>query len=485
MTNDVSRRAFLVGSAATAAGMALAGPFQGFVAHAQRGKPRIVGYGPIAPVPDMRDNVARLELPAGFQYRSFHPRGSVLDDGAVLPGRHDGMATFPGANGRTIIVRNHEINGNTGPGGGTEPVLGVPGDGYDPIAKGGTVTVEVDGQGNVFSAFVSLSGTQMNCAGGPTPWGSWLTCEETVNGGDVGADFTGVPNNTMLQHGYMFEVPSSGLSAAVPIQRAGRFAHEAAAAEPNGKAIYLTEDNFGFPSGFYRYLPPNKPKRDGFVADGGRLQMLAVKGQPNAPLHLGQVPGVRYDVTWVDIEDPDPTFAPGTTNNQALVAVGAQGRAEGAALFSRLEGTVWTRGRIFFTSTQGGAASDAVNNGGFGTGRGQVWSYHPGPDRLELVYESPASSELDLPDNVAASATGTLVLCEDGLGAPGDPDNFLRGLTPRGELFTFAHNIDPAQRGQEFAGARFSPDFGTLFVNIQSSSGYSVAIWGPWSAGPF
>jgi uncharacterized protein len=476
---DISRRTLLKGGAATAVGLAFAGPFEGLVAHAARGRPASPGYGPLAPVVDPRGGVARLELPAGFQYRSFHPRGTVLADGAVLPGRHDGMATFPGPNGRTILVRNHEINGNLGPGGGTEPVLGEPTAGYDPIAKGGTVTVDVDGQGNVFDDFVSLSGTQMNCAGGPTPWSSWLTCEETVNGSDVGPDFTGVPNNTMLKHGYVFEVPAGGISSAEPITSAGRFAHEAVVPHPSGRVLYLTEDNFGFPSGFYRYLIPNRPHEDGFVANGGRLQMLAVRGQPNAPLHLGQPAGASYRVRWIDIDDPDPTFPAGSTNDQAIVAVGNQGRAEGAALFSRLEGIVWSSGRVYFTSTQGGAGTPPVV-GGFGTGRGQVWSYHPGAERLDLVYESPSDTVLDLPDNVARSRRGALVLCEDGAG-----DNFLRGVTKHGELFTFARNADPGQVGQEFAGARFSSDFRTLFVNIQSSSGYSIAIWGPWHKGPF
>ncbi len=126
----------------------MAGPFEGYIAHADRGRPRGRGYGPIGPVADERDGVVHLDLPAGFNYRSFHPRGTVLDDGSVLPGRHDGMATFRGRNGTTVIVRNHEINGNTGVPGG-DPVLGDPADGYDPLAKGGTVTVIVDGHGNV------------------------------------------------------------------------------------------------------------------------------------------------------------------------------------------------------------------------------------------------------------------------------------------------------------------------------------------------
>ena len=494
--SDINRRSFLRAGAAVAAGAAIAGPFEGFVAHADRGRPRSGGYGPLSPVADQRDGVVRLELPQGFQYRSFHPAGTVLDDGAVLPGRHDGMAAFRGRHGRTVLVRNHEINGNTNVAGGDRP-LGDPANGYDPIAKGGTVTVEVDGFGNVFHDWVSLSGTQMNCAGGPTPWESWLTCEETINGGDVGPDFTGVPNTGLRKHGYVFEVPAHGEASGQPLTAIGRFAHEAAVTDRGGRVVYQTEDNFGFPSGFYRFLPDRRRRHHdddddgdrhngwdngrgrGPIVNRGRLQMLAVRGVPNAELHLGQPDGVSYRVVWVDIDDPDPTFAPDTTNNEAISAVGDEGRAKGAALFSRLEGAVWSNGRVYFTSTQGGSASDATTSG-FGAGRGQVWAYRPGAERLELVFESPGSATLDLPDNVEASRRGTLVLCEDGPG-----DNFLRGLTRRGELFTFARNADPAQVGQEFAGARFSPDGRTLFVNVQSGTGYSVAIWGPWHKGPF
>lgn len=81
--------------------------------------------------------------------------------------------------GHSVLVRNHEINGPVG-------AFGDPSTAYDPAAGGGTTTVEVDGRGNVERSFVSLNGTQMNCSGGPMPWGSWITCEETVNGPDVG-----------------------------------------------------------------------------------------------------------------------------------------------------------------------------------------------------------------------------------------------------------------------------------------------------------
>jgi uncharacterized protein len=297
-------------------------------------------------------------------------------------------------------------------------------------------------------------------------------------------DFTGAPNTGMLKHGYLFEVPSGGMSSMVPITAAGRFAHEAAVSHPNGKEIYLTEDNFNFPSGFYRFLPDNNPLRDGHVADSGRLQMLAIAGQPNADLSVGQPANASYPVVWVDIDDPDPDMT-GLTNDQAIRLVGDEGRSKGAAIFSRLEGAVFHAGRCYFVSTQGGAEVSGPL-AGFGNGRGQVWAYHAGRQRLELVYESPSADALDLPDNIISSKTGVLVLCEDGSG-----DNFLRGLTPQGHLFDFARNADPQQAGQEFAGATFSQDHSTLFVNIQSGpgsgrlGGYSLAIWGPWSDGPF
>jgi uncharacterized protein len=466
----IDRRKFIIGGAAAA--FAAAGPFEGFVARAAGPGGRGAGYGPLGPVPDERDGVVRLDLPAGFRYRSFHPTGTVLGDGVALPGRHDGMAAFAGPNGMSVLVRNHEINGPVG-------TLGGDGAVYDPLTGGGTVTVVVDGRGNVVDDFVSLRGTQMNCAGGRTPWNTWLTCEETVNGDDVGNDFTGQSNAGLRKHGYVFEVPTDGTAPATPIVAAGRFAHEAAAVTPNGDEIYLTEDNFGFPSGFYRYLPPVSGRRAGRLLDGGVLQMLKVVGVDNADLSLGQAPGTRYPVEWVTIDDPDPTFAPGTTNDQAIVAVGDQGRAKGAAIFSRLEGCHAAQGRVYFTSTQGGALVD-TSPVGFGSGRGQVWAYVPGDAELRLVYESPGVDTLDLPDNVVVSTKGSLVLCEDGGG-----DNFLRGLTKQGELFDFARNADPAQAGQEFAGATFSSDRATLFVNIQSGNGYSIAIWGPWHKGPF
>jgi len=290
-------------------------------------------------------------------------------------------------------------------------------------------------------------------------------------------------------HGYLFEVPAGGQSDREPITAAGRFAHEAVAYDPVKKALYQTEDNFGFPSGFYRYLPDENPSRRRRLGNRGRLQMLAVKGVPEADLAATQPEGATYRTRWVDIDDPDPSFpyTPGETaptpNDEAISYVGAQGRAQGAAWFARLEGAVYDRGVVYFCSTQGGgpaepAPSDPIQ--GFGNGFGQVWAYDTSSGRLRLVYQSPGPEVLDFPDNVTTSKRGTLVLCEDSTG-----DNYLRGLSRRGRLSDIALNrlvgANGVPRfGDEFAGSTFSPDGHTLFVNIQASRGVTFAIWGPW-----
>ncbi|MGH3071348.1 MAG: PhoX family protein [Gaiellaceae bacterium] len=479
-TKPVDRRGFLQRVAVATGGAAL-WPFADVVATAEASRGATLG-----PVQDLRDGKVRLHLPEGFEYRSFHDTDGppvVLGDGTVLPGRHDGMAAFPGPEGKVWLVRNHEVNGPA-------PAFG-PGTPYDSGTAGGTTTSLVDGRGNVHDSFTSLNGTQMNCMGGRMPWGSWITCEETVNGPDVGADFTGAPNTSLQkQHGYIFEVPAGGQSNRTPIHSAGRFAHEAVAFDPAGGILYMTEDNFGFPSGFYRYTPPVNPMESGSLADGGQLQMLAVVGQPNANLAAAQRQRATYDVTWVDIEQPDVVFpyTPGqpapTSNNDAINFVGNQGRAQGAAWFSRIEGCVYDRGTVYFCCTQGGGPAESGPDtiGGFGNGNGQIWAYRIEEQTLQLIFESPGAATLDLPDNVTVrSGRGTLVLCEDGTG-----DNFLRGLSRGGQIFDIAlnrltRNATGAPRfGEEFAGATFSPDGDTLFVNIQASQGITFAIWGPW-----
>ena len=477
----IGRRTFLKGAAA-AGGAAFAGPFGGFVASpAFANKPS----PPLGPVPDLRDQAVRLWLPEGFAYRSFHDTTTTqkLTDNTTLPGRHDGMAAFAGPDGNVWLVRNHEVNGPVPAFGPTAPTAAdAP---YDTMTGGGTTTSLVTLTGEVLESFTSLNGTQMNCAGGRMPWGSWITCEETVNGPDVAPDFTNAPNIALTRpHGFIFEVPAGGKSNRQPIRSAGRFAHEAAAYDPAGNALYLTEDDFGFPSGFYRYQPPNNPMEDGHLDDGGQLQMLAVVGMPNANLAASQRRRATYAVEWVDIADPAPAFpyTPGvtapTSNNTALTYVASQGWAQGAAWFSRLEGAVYDNNTVYFTSTQGGGPAETSVGpiaDGFGNGSGQVWAYRIGEGVLQLIYESPGPAVLDLPDNITTSRRGTMILCEDNV-----DDNYIRALSRGGQLTNVALNRLPGRTNDEFAGATFSADDTTLFVNIQASRGMTFAIWGPW-----
>jgi uncharacterized protein len=477
---ELNRRTAIKGALG---GALAAGPFAGFTnaaALSRTGAIAGAAVGALVPVADARDGAVRLHLPAGFAYRSFHDTTTpvTLRDGTRLPGRHDGMGAFAGPGGSVLLVRNHEVNNPQPAFGPTKP--------YDKRGGAGTTTIQVTRYGEVQDAYTSLSGTMMNCSGGQMPWGAWVTCEETVNGPDVGPDFTGASNVPLQKrHGYVFEVPAGGLADARPLRKAGRFAHEAVSYDPAEGVLYLTEDNFAFPSGFYRYVP--RDRRDGHrnLDQNGQLQMLAVAGRPNLHLEAHQDTTTVHDVEWVDIDEPDFEFpyTPGepapTSNDTAINFVGDQGRARGAAHFARCEGQIFHDGVVYFTATQGGgpAMTGPDNVGGYGKGFGQVWGYDTRTQTLRCVYQSESREVLDFPDNVTTSPRGTLVLCEDH-----DEGNYLRGLTTEGDLFSIAKNAMVGREGDEFAGSTFSPDGHTLFVNIQASRGLTFAIWGDWAS---
>jgi len=431
-------RSLLRGAGTMIGAAALAGPLSALAtnpaaaAAARSMANGFAGYGPLAPVKDMTTGLELLKLPRGFEYVSFGRTGDVMSDGIRTPGSHDGMAAFRMDDGLVHLVRNHER------GAGTAFATGMT---YNPGAGGGTTTLAFDpDKGELVSSWASVAGTIRNCAGGPTPWGTWLTCEETID------TVNGMP------HGYVFEVPASGSGTGVPIKGMGRYSHEAAAVDPVTRFVYLTED--AAPSGLYRYVPTTP----GDLAAGGKLQMLKI-GAASYSTYVDPT-GTSYgQVSWVDIDEPDPVVPVGPTS------VVQQGIAKGGAQFRRGEGAWYSDGKVHFVSTNGGPAS-----------QGQIFELDVMNDTLRVLYASPNAATLNAPDNICASPRGGLVVCEDGSGA-----EFLHGLTTDGAIFPFAENN---LNESEWAGATFEPKNGNwLFVNIQSP-GITFAITGPWTQGP-
>lgn len=449
MTTSLDRRDFLRRSSSLLAGAAVLAPsLAGLVACAdpsavafdENGIGSLAsrdGYGPLAVSKDCPE----ISIPRGFHAVKISQSGWMMSDGRPTPQAFDGMAAFAVAPGVVRLVRNHEIRNSF-----ADPNRRVlaPERSYDRFAPAGNTTLELrvrpNGEAELVKDFVSLSGSFVNCAGGLTPWGSWITCEETVAGTSAGWE---------KNHGYNFEIPAAanGPVDPVPLRAMGRFVHEAIAVDPGTGFVYQTEDRN--PGGFYRFVP----RVAGRLSEGGTLQVLVVNGQPGYETRIGQTMGTVLEAEWADVPNPDtdtPTISSGFVFNQLLFTPSGGTAKPLTAHFSRLEGAWWADGGCYFNATSGGNA-----------GMGQVWKYTPtsrDAGTLALVYESPEASILKSPDNICISPRGGIVICEDGEGT-----NYVRGISRRGEVFDFVkNNINTS----EWAGACFSPEGKTLFVNV-------------------
>ncbi len=413
-----------------------------------------------------------LSLPPGFSYCILSRTGDAMEDGLLVPDKPDGMATFEGPNGLTVLVRNHEIEPRQiGPFGNRAKLLSsIEAEKLYDLGEegkpciGGTTTVVYDTtKQQVVRQYMSLVGTMRNCAGGPTPWGSWITCEEATD--IVGANkFDEGPAVICQQnHGYNFEVPATAeieLAPAVPLKAMGRFRHEAVAVDPATGIVYQTEDvDDGL---IYRFIPSQAEN----LAAGGKLQALAFVDRDSTDTRnwsgaFSIAPSSTHPIRWVDLDNVE----------SPKDDLRYRGFASGAARFARGEGMWYSNGDIYFACTSGGAAQ-----------LGQIWKYTPGPAEgqlgertkpgaLELFVEANNSKLVVNADNLTVAPWGDLIVCED---RDGDEVRLI-GVTPHGECYTFAHN----HARTEFAGATFSPDGSTLFVNLQHR-GLTLAITGPW-----
>ena len=400
-------------------------------------------------------------MPDGFRYLSYGWTKDPMTDGSPTPHGHDGMAVVKADGDRITLVRNHEQAGRA-KGFGDDKMR------YDANGPGGCTNLIFNTASGTFEkSFVSLNGTVQNCAGGATPWGTWLSGEENV-GDSTTPDTDKKPIGYQKDHGWIFEVSATGSTTPVPLKDMGRFIHEAVAVDSLTGNVYLTEDRN--PSGFYRFTP----KTPGKLAEGGKLEMMSAVGRPDTRKRVRA--GSVFDVKWVPIADPLRAHSPKTTDT---LGVYHQGKALGGSTFARLEGVFHTDRRLFFTATTGGDAE-----------QGQVWEYSPETEKLRILFESPGAPVLNMPDNLCASPRGCLVICEDG----GRPGQRLQALTPDGTLFAFAENHTRLRgerngysgdfRAMEWAGVCFSPCGHWLFVNLQMP-GITLAITGPWADGPF
>jgi uncharacterized protein len=448
----LSRRSVL-SRGATGLGLALTGSLNGLFGTSASAHARSAGYGPL--IPDPR---GLLALPEGFSYTVIAKSGETfLESDELTPDDPDGMAAFVrrGGNG-SVLVCNHEIGGNE-----EHPVPRVPGFTYDPAVGGGTTTLEVDKDGNRVREYVSLAGTLNNCAGGRTPWETWLTCEEAESLVGPG-------------HGYVFEVDPYDQEAnrdPKPIKAFGRYAHESCVVEPQGARVYHTEDA-GNPNGLlYRWTAPDDalPLRRGsfrtLADDAGTLEAMRASTRSGTfvpDLSVATRPGTTYRVEWIDVPDRDARTL-GPTRRQPYAKPITRSR--------KLEGMWWGDGGAYFV-----ASFARTSDGSAGQHDGQVWFLDPDADTIELKLHfayTPADqdSDPDGPDNITVSAHGGLIIAEDGEGA-----SHLVGSTDSGEVFFLARN---ELNDSEFAGPTFSHDKKTLFASIQSP-GHALAIRGPW-----
>ncbi|PWW63438.1 alkaline phosphatase PhoX [Actinokineospora spheciospongiae] len=331
-----------------------------------------------------------IQLPQGFTSRIIARSGqAVASTGFTWHGAPDGGACFADGTG-WIYVSNAELG----------------------TGAGGVSAIRFNSTGGVTSAYRILSGTTSNCSGGATPWNTWLSCEET-------------------DRGHVYECDPWGAATASRRPALGRFKHEAAAANPDHKVIYLTEDEPN--GGFYRFTPTVW----GDLSRGGTLQIAKVSSG---------------NVTWVNV--PDPSAASTRTRYQV----------SGSAVFNGGEGAYYRNNTCFFTTK----------------GDNRVWAYNEATKTIAVAYDDnlTTSPPLTGPDNITGTAVGDLYVAEDG----GNMEICV--ITPNDVIAPFLRVAN--QSSSELCGVAFNPAGNRLYFSSQrgttgsSSGGITYEVTGPF-----
>jgi secreted PhoX family phosphatase len=337
------------------------------------------GYGPLAPA-----DANGVRMPEGFGSRVIATAGEpVASTGYTWPLAPDGGATFTTDDGGWIYVVNSEL----------------------PPNNGGVSMVRFDPAGEIVAARSICSGTSVNCAGGATPWDTWLTCEE-------------------LPSGLVHECDPTGTRAAVPRPALGTFTHEAAAVDPDGQAVYLTEDQRD--GGLYRFVPDAYPD-----LTAGTLEVLTESAGTLA---------------WAPVPDPSASSTP---PKQQVATM---------KVFNGGEGLCYRDQTIYFTTK----------------GDNRVWCYDIAANALTVVYHAGSVSPAPLTgvDNVTVTPTGDLYVAEDG----GDMQIVLLA-GGRAEPVVQVTGVD----NSEITGPAFSPDGTRLYFSSQRNPGRTYEVTGPWA----
>jgi hypothetical protein len=387
----VSRRDFLATGALAAGALAFGPAFWRDALAA----PVPAGPGPYGPLGPADAN--GISLPAGFSAREIARAGQLVSGTAypwhIFP---DGMATYSVTDGGWVLVSNSESLAATG---------------------AGSSAIRFDAAGNIIDAYRILAGTNANCAGGRTPWGAWLSCEE-FDGGQV------------------WECDPLGRTPAVNRPAMGIFNHEAAAVDPVGKRIFMTEDKAD--GCLYRFTPAVYPN----LASGLLEVMVSAAGGT---------------VAWAPVPDPS-AIAGGPTRHQVASAVHFDGG----------EGIWYDSGFVYF-STKGDS---------------RIWSYDTGAGVLDVLFDGEAAPEAGLTglDNLTVSRSGDLFVCEDN----GEDEFSIGIITREREAARFLTVGGPNHEGSELAGVIFDPSGKRLYFSSQRghSTGVTYEVTGPFRTDP-